>query len=207
MILRCCWMMRLVPLCPVGLLPLRVHPQVLLDVLLDGDPAVVDVNARAEDVDPFEDASILLQNQTDQCHCLARFRRPEEDARARRQGHTGVRGLLAGVLRLMKVKSHTSNFGTDEHAYHLFGNHCADLAAKRAAGFDSQDLQQLWRQQHKQAAEERENLPKLYSAIACALREYVHWINRQPAKNNRLKTKTLNSRESRSLFPRAQCMR
>ena len=30
---------RLVPLVPVGLLALRVHPQVLLDVLLDGDPA------------------------------------------------------------------------------------------------------------------------------------------------------------------------
>ena len=32
---------RLVPLVPIGLLPLCVHPQVLLNVLLDGDPAVV----------------------------------------------------------------------------------------------------------------------------------------------------------------------
>ena len=38
---------RLVPLVPVDLLALRVHPQVLLDVLLDGDPAVVDVYAGA----------------------------------------------------------------------------------------------------------------------------------------------------------------
>ena len=62
---------RLVPLVPVGLFALRVHPQVLLDVLLDGDPAVVDVNAWAEDVDPFEDALILLQNQADQRRGLA----------------------------------------------------------------------------------------------------------------------------------------
>ena len=88
---------RLVPLVPVGLFTLRVHPQVLLNVILDGDPAVVDVNARAEDVDSFEDASILLQNQADR-HGLARFRRPEEDAGARHQWHHGVRGLLAGVL-------------------------------------------------------------------------------------------------------------
>ena len=89
---------RLVPLVPVGPLALRVHPQVLLDVLLDGDPAVVDVNARAKDVDSLEDASILLQNQADQRHGLARFGRPEEDAGARHQGHHGIRGLLAGVL-------------------------------------------------------------------------------------------------------------
>lgn len=34
-----------------GLLALRVHSQVLLDVL-NGDPVVVDVDARTEDVDP-----------------------------------------------------------------------------------------------------------------------------------------------------------
>ena len=51
MILRCLWMMpRLVPLVVVGLLTLRVNPQVLLYVLLDGDPAVVDVHAGTEDV-------------------------------------------------------------------------------------------------------------------------------------------------------------
>ena len=41
---------RLVPLVPKRLLPLCVHPQVLLNVLLDGDPAVVYVDTRAEDV-------------------------------------------------------------------------------------------------------------------------------------------------------------
>ena len=41
---------RLVPLVPIGLLPLCVHPQVLLNVLLDGDPAVVYVDTRAGDV-------------------------------------------------------------------------------------------------------------------------------------------------------------
>ena len=64
---------RLVPLVPIGLLPLCVHPQVLLDVLLDGDPTVVDVDTRAEDVNSLKDAAILLQNQADQSHGFARF--------------------------------------------------------------------------------------------------------------------------------------
>ena len=86
----------------VGLGNLRLDPavrqQVLLDVLLDGDPAVLDVDGRVEGVNSLEDTSILLQNQADQSHDLARFRRPEEDAGARHQGHHGVRGLLAGEL-------------------------------------------------------------------------------------------------------------
>ena len=57
---------RLVPLVPVGLLPFGVHPQVLLDVLLDGNPAVVDV----------KHAPILLQNQADFRTCWGRERCP-----------------------------------------------------------------------------------------------------------------------------------
>ena len=64
---------RLVPLVPIRLLPLCVHPQVPLNVLLDGDPAVVYVHTRAEDVNFFKDAAILLQNQADQSHGFARF--------------------------------------------------------------------------------------------------------------------------------------
>ena len=64
---------RLVPLVPIRLLPLCVHPQVLLNVLLDGDPAVVYVDTRAEDVNSLKDAAILLQNQADQSHGFARF--------------------------------------------------------------------------------------------------------------------------------------
>ena len=74
----------LIPLVPVSLLTLRVHPQVLLDVLLDGDPAIIDVDAWAEN---------------DERHSFARLAGPKEDARAWHQGHHGVRGLLAGVLR------------------------------------------------------------------------------------------------------------
>ena len=85
---------RLVPHVPVGLLALTVE----LDVLLDGDPAVVYVDGRAEDVDFLKDAATLLQNHADQRHGLARFGRPEEDAGARNQGRHGVRGLLASVL-------------------------------------------------------------------------------------------------------------
>ena len=80
------------------MLPFSIHSQVLLDVLLDGNPAVVDVDGRAKDVDPFEDAPVLLQNQADQRHGFARFGRSEENARARDQGHHGVRGLLAAVF-------------------------------------------------------------------------------------------------------------
>ena len=64
---------RLVPLVPVRLLPFGVHPQVLLDVLLDGNPAVIDVDGRAKDVDSLKHAAILLQNQADQSHGFARF--------------------------------------------------------------------------------------------------------------------------------------
>ena len=64
---------RRVPLVPIRLLPLCVHPQVPLNVLLDGDPAVVYVDTRAEDVIFFKDAAILLQNQADQSHGFARF--------------------------------------------------------------------------------------------------------------------------------------
>ena len=39
----------LVPLVVVGPLPFGIHPQVLLYVLLDGDPAVVNIDGRTED--------------------------------------------------------------------------------------------------------------------------------------------------------------
>ena len=41
---------RLVPVLPVRLFSFGIHPQVLLDILLDGNPAVVDGNGRTEDV-------------------------------------------------------------------------------------------------------------------------------------------------------------
>ena len=43
--------------------PFGIHPQVLLDVLLDGNPAVIDADGRAKDVDPFEDAPVLLHSR------------------------------------------------------------------------------------------------------------------------------------------------
>ena len=64
---------RLVPVLPVGLLSFGVHPQVLLDILLDGNPAVINVNGWAKDVDSLKHAAILLQNQADQSHGFARF--------------------------------------------------------------------------------------------------------------------------------------
>ena len=69
------------------------------DVLLDGDPAIIDVDAWAENVDPLKHALVLLQDETDERHSFARLAVPKEDARAWHQGHHGVRGLLAGVLR------------------------------------------------------------------------------------------------------------
>ena len=47
----------LVPLVVVGPLPFGIHPQVLLYVLLDGDPAVVDIDGRTEDIDFLEDSA------------------------------------------------------------------------------------------------------------------------------------------------------
>ena len=89
---------RLVPILPVGLVFLHVHPQVLLDILLDGNPAVIDVYAWTEDVDSLKHAPVLLQNQADQSHGFAGLAGAEEDARTWHQGHHGVRGLLAAVL-------------------------------------------------------------------------------------------------------------
>ena len=61
----------LVPLVVVGLFPLGINAQVLLYVLLDGDPAVVDIDGRTEDIDFLEDSAVLLQNHADQRHGFA----------------------------------------------------------------------------------------------------------------------------------------
>ena len=82
---------RLVPLVPIGLLPLCVHPQVLLNVLLDGDPAVVDVDTRAEDVNSLKDAAILSRIRLIRATVLPDFDGP------RKMPH-GVRGLLTAIL-------------------------------------------------------------------------------------------------------------
>ena len=71
-----------IPLVPVRLLALSVHPQILLDIFPDWNPAVVDVDTGTEDVDPFKDSAILLQNQADQRYSLARLAWAEEDSRA-----------------------------------------------------------------------------------------------------------------------------
>ena len=93
---------RLVQSLPVGLLSFGIHPQVLLYVLLDGNPAVIDGNGRTEDVDSLKHAPVLLQNQADQSHGFAGFAGAEEDAGARNQWHHGVRGLFAAVFRHRK---------------------------------------------------------------------------------------------------------
>ena len=68
---------RLVPVLEVDLLPVRGDLHGLLDVLLHGAPAVVHVDARAEDVDALKAAPVLLQDHGDQGHRLARLARPE----------------------------------------------------------------------------------------------------------------------------------
>ena len=82
---------RLVPLVVVGPLLFGIHPQVLLYVLLDGDPAVVDVDGRTEDIE-------FLKNHADQRHGFAGLAGAEEDTCTWYQGHHGVRGLFAAVL-------------------------------------------------------------------------------------------------------------
>ena len=88
----------LVPLVVVGLFPLGINTQVLLYVLLDGDPAVVDPNRRTEDIDFLEDSAVLLQNHADQRHGFAGLAGAEEDTCTWYLGHHGVRGLFAAIL-------------------------------------------------------------------------------------------------------------
>ena len=76
----------LVPLVVVGLFPLGINAQVLLYVLLDGDPTVVDIDGRTEDIDFLEDSAVLLQNHADQRHGFAGLAGAEEDARTWYQG-------------------------------------------------------------------------------------------------------------------------
>ena len=126
---------RLVPLVPARLLPFSIHSQVLLDVLLDRNPAVVDVDGRAKDVDPFEDAPVLLQNQADQSHGFPRFGRSEQDTCAWDQGHHGVRGLFAAVFWRGEKLSHVAQGAPprgvagdmEQHVAepeHAISNHC-----------------------------------------------------------------------------------
>ena len=87
----------LVPLVVVGPLPFGIHPQVLLYVLLDGDPAV-DIDGRTEDIDFLKDSAVYLQNHADQRHGFAGLAGAEEDTCTWYQGHHGVEGLFAAVL-------------------------------------------------------------------------------------------------------------
>ena len=75
----------LVPLVVVGLLALRVHPQVLLYVLLDGDPAVVYVHAGTEYIDFLKDATGLTETSIGAPAAVARTR----PAPGPRQPHLG----------------------------------------------------------------------------------------------------------------------
>ena len=84
----------LVPLVVVGPLPFGIHPQVLLYVLLDGDPAVVDIDGRTEDIDFLEDSAVLLHNHADQRHGFAGLAGAEEDTCACTRGTTGSEGCL-----------------------------------------------------------------------------------------------------------------
>ena len=93
---------RLVPLVPVGLLLFGINTQVLLYVLLDGDPAVVDIDGRIEDIDFLEDSAVLLQNHANQRHGFAGLAGAEEDTCAWYQGHHEVRGLFAAILSRRK---------------------------------------------------------------------------------------------------------
>ena len=88
---------RLVPVLEVDLLPVGWNLHGLLNVLLHGAPAVVHVDARAEDVDPLKAAPVLLQNHADQGHRLARLARSEQNSGRRQFGHW-VAWLLAPVV-------------------------------------------------------------------------------------------------------------
>ena len=89
---------RLVPVLEVDLLPVRGDFHGLLDVLLHGAPAIIDVDARAEDVDALKAAPVLLQNHADQGHRFARLAWSEQNSGRRQFGHHWVAWLLAPVV-------------------------------------------------------------------------------------------------------------
>ena len=89
---------RLVPFVPVRLLALRVHAQVLLDVPLHWNPAIVDVDAGKEDVDSLKDAPVLLQDQAEHRYRFFAVRGAQKDACARHFRHDRVAGLFARVF-------------------------------------------------------------------------------------------------------------
>ena len=69
----------LVPGLEVDLLAGRVDFHRVLDVLLHGAPAVVDIDRGAEDVDALEEPAVLLQDHAYQSHRLAAFAGADQD--------------------------------------------------------------------------------------------------------------------------------
>ena len=97
-----------VPLIPPTLLAVRVHPQVLSDVLLDRFPLGVHVNARTLDVHALEAAPVLLQDHADQENGLPGSRRSAEDAVGGRPADHLVSRLL-DVVGLAGEELHLSH--------------------------------------------------------------------------------------------------
>ena len=89
---------RFVPVLEVDLLPVCVHLHGFFDVLLDGPPAVVHVDARRKEVDALEAAPVLFKNHGDQGHRLARLRGTDKDPSGGELRHHRVVGLLALVV-------------------------------------------------------------------------------------------------------------
>ena len=81
---------RFIPVLEVHLLAVRRDLHDLLDVPLDGAPAVIHVDARAENDDSFETAAILLQNHADEGRALPRLARTDQHARHREPRDDGV---------------------------------------------------------------------------------------------------------------------
>ena len=91
-----------IPVLEVDLLAVRRDLHDLLDVLLDGPPAVIDVDARTENDDSFETAAILLQNHAYEGRALAGLARTHQHARHREPRDNGVLRLLDLVGRRWK---------------------------------------------------------------------------------------------------------
>ena len=91
-----------IPVLEVHLLAVRRDLHDLLDVPLDGTPAVIDVDARTENDDSLETAAILLQNHADEGRALAGLARTDQHARHREPRDDGVLRLLDLVGRRWK---------------------------------------------------------------------------------------------------------
>ena len=93
---------RFIPVLEIDLLAVRGNLHHLLDVPLDRAPAVIDVDARAENDDSFKAVAVLLQNHADEGGALSRLARTYKHPCHRESRNDRVLRLLDFIGRRWK---------------------------------------------------------------------------------------------------------